>query len=224
LDFSVTKHSQPEESEELESRFEQMRLAPCEQLPVVKEKEMFPEPIIYLYFTLEPALDTPKGPTPIMALDCEMVIVDRTNLELARCSIVNYYGNVLLDTYIKPVGRITNYVPWITGITYVTIKHCKSYVYYEKQIKDLLDGRIIVGHSLHNDFKALSYKPHESKIRDLTKFKPLNGCTSIWSLKKMMGQYLHGSIQKGTHDSVEDARAAMALYRKFESDWEGSLK
>lgn len=40
--------------------------------------------------------------TPIVAVDCEMVGVGHKGTEdaLARCSIVNYYGHVLLDTFV----------------------------------------------------------------------------------------------------------------------------
>ena len=39
--------------------------------------------------------------TKQVAMDCEMVGVGRDGIdsELARCSIVNRHGNVLLDTY-----------------------------------------------------------------------------------------------------------------------------
>jgi hypothetical protein len=42
--------------------------------------------------------------TKQVAVDCEMVGVGREGVdsELARCSIVNRHGNVLLDTYGQP--------------------------------------------------------------------------------------------------------------------------
>ncbi len=41
------------------------------------------------------------GETKVVAMDCEMVGVgkDGADSELARCSIVNRHGNVLIDTY-----------------------------------------------------------------------------------------------------------------------------
>ena len=57
-----------------------------------------------------------KTETPFVALDCEMVEIDGFEDGLARVSIVNYNGHVLLDEYVKPEGKITNYRTWVSGI------------------------------------------------------------------------------------------------------------
>lgn len=53
--------------------------------------------------------------TMMVALDCEMVGTGpggRCN-ELARCSILDYRGNVLYDKYVLPIQPVTNYrTPW----------------------------------------------------------------------------------------------------------------
>jgi RNA exonuclease 4 len=41
---------------------------------------------------------------------------------LARVSIVNYYGHVLIDSFIRPTKKITNYLTWVSGVTYQHIK------------------------------------------------------------------------------------------------------
>ena len=51
-----------------------------------------------------------------MAIDCEMVQVDRHSDALARVSIVNYNGHVLLDAYVMPEGKVTDYRTWVSGI------------------------------------------------------------------------------------------------------------
>ena len=35
---------------------------------------------------------------------------------LARISIINYYGVVLLDTYVRPQERVTDWRTWVSGI------------------------------------------------------------------------------------------------------------
>ena len=54
--------------------------------------------------------------TPIVAIDCEMVEVDRSADALARVSIVNYNGHVLYDEYVRPENRITNFRTWVSGV------------------------------------------------------------------------------------------------------------
>lgn len=54
-------------------------------------------------------------PTTVVALDCEMVGTGPGGRcsELARCSILDYHGNVLYDKYIKPCSPVTDYrTPW----------------------------------------------------------------------------------------------------------------
>lgn len=54
-------------------------------------------------------------PTSLVALDCEMVGTGPggRRSELARCSIVDYHGNVLYDKYVQPVQPVTAYrTPW----------------------------------------------------------------------------------------------------------------
>lgn len=53
-----------------------------------------------------------------MAIDCEMVGMGPRQVSgLARCSIVNLYGTVLYDKFIRPEGDITNYRTQVSGVT-----------------------------------------------------------------------------------------------------------
>jgi RNA exonuclease 4 len=54
-----------------------------------------------------------------IAIDCEMVGVggkDNERSALARVSIVNYHGNVLLDTFVKPKEKVTDWRTWVSGV------------------------------------------------------------------------------------------------------------
>ena len=44
----------------------------------------------------------------LLSIDCEMVGTIKGQ-ELARISIVDIYGNIIYDKYIKPYGKIINY-------------------------------------------------------------------------------------------------------------------
>jgi RNA exonuclease 4 len=48
-------------------------------------------------------------------------------LRVARISIVNFYGNILLDTLIKPWAKVTDYNEKITGIRKEDLTHAPSY-------------------------------------------------------------------------------------------------
>jgi len=52
-----------------------------------------------------------------------MVEVDRWGEGLARCSIVNYHGHILMDKYVIPEGHmVTNYRTWVSGVTPIHLK------------------------------------------------------------------------------------------------------
>ena len=93
--------------------------------------------------------------TPIVALDCEMVETDRWGEGLARISIVNYYGHVLLDKYVIPEGNVTNYRTWVSGVTPQKLLPENGAIPMKKAQKKafrILKGKILVGHSINHDF------------------------------------------------------------------------
>ena len=63
-----------------------------------------------------------------------MVMVSGNIKELARLSIVNYNGHVLFDKFIKPTGNITNYLTWVSGVTYERLRDCLTYHAYRSEV------------------------------------------------------------------------------------------
>ena len=88
-------------------------------------------------------------------------------------SIVNYNGHVLFDEFFKPRGKVTNYLTWVSGITYENTKNASYYSDLKSKVMRIFKDKIIVGHSIHNDFKVLFYYPDESKVRDISKISIL---------------------------------------------------
>ena len=64
--------------------------------------------------------------TKILALDCERILTKKGD-RLARVSVVNFYGNIVFDTLIKPWAKVEDYREWITGIKPNDLKHAPSY-------------------------------------------------------------------------------------------------
>lgn len=61
-----------------------------------------------------------------MAIDCERILTQKGD-RLARVSIVNYFGNVVFDTLVKPWAKVVDYREAITGIRPEDLKHAPSY-------------------------------------------------------------------------------------------------
>eukprot|EP00331_Platyophrya_macrostoma_P014435 CAMPEP_0176413778 /NCGR_PEP_ID=MMETSP0127-20121128/4889_1 /TAXON_ID=938130 /ORGANISM="Platyophrya macrostoma, Strain WH" /LENGTH=390 /DNA_ID=CAMNT_0017793599 /DNA_START=48 /DNA_END=1220 /DNA_ORIENTATION=+ len=178
---------------------------------------------------LNPPQDSYTGVTPVIALDCEMVKVEENESEVARITIVNYNNHVLFDQFIRPKRKITDYLTFVSGVTYGKIKNQPTIDHYKDQLLKILTGRKIVGHTLKSDFEALrelGLVVPEKDVRDISKCRHLNPEGRIMALKKMAERFLSLEVQveKRAHNSIEDARAAMALYRKIEFKWEQELK
>ena len=161
--------------------------------------------------------------TPCVAIDCEFVGTgaDGTGNALARVSIVNFHSAVLYDKYVKPVEAVTDYRTSVSGIKpqHVHSKAAISFKQCQREVAALLDGRIVVGHALHNDLSVLLLSHPKHLVRDTAKFKGL--CPDRpRSLKNLAAEVLGLDIQRGEHNSVEDARCTLALYKHHRTKWE----
>ena len=144
-----------------------------------------------------------------------------------RCSIVDYNGRVLYDEYIKPNEKILSFrTPW-SGITQSHMQSAIPFDDAQAEILDLLDDCVIVGHSIVNDTDSLKIElPPQERVRDTSHYVPLRTMAGmdrakVPSLKKLANALLGLEIQRGAHNSVEDARVSMKLYKLVEQEWEG---
>ena len=89
----------------------------------------------------------------------------------------------------------------------------------------LLTGHTLIGHSLKGDIKLLNFEHPKHLIRDVSKYRKYrNKKGGKMSLRVLSDTFLQKVIQEGSHSSVEDSQAAMALYREVEKDWENQIK
>ncbi|GAV52249.1 hypothetical protein ZYGR_0AG02400 [Zygosaccharomyces rouxii] len=160
-----------------------------------------------------------------IAIDGEFVGVGPDGKEnaLARVSLVNYNGYVIMDEYVRPRERVVDWRTWVSGIEPKHMKVAIDYKEVQQRVADLLQDRILVGHAVAHDLSALALKHPRSMIRDTSLFTPFRkeyaeGKTP--SLKKLAKHILDIDVQEAEHSSVEDAKITMLLYksRKKEID------
>lgn len=173
-----------------------------------------------------------RFPAKIVAMDCEMVGTgpDGHCSELARCSVLDYDGEVLYDQYIQPRRPVTNYRTRWSGIKKQHLKHAVPFEKARTEIIALIKDKVVVGHALHNDFKVLGFSHPRHMIRDTLSSRALRQRCSLpskigASLKTLTRRLLNRNIQVGKegHCSVEDAQAALDLYKLVEDQWEQSI-
>ncbi|XP_077066866.1 uncharacterized protein isg20 isoform X2 [Siphateles boraxobius] len=165
----------------------------------------------------------------LVALDCEMVGTGPGGRcsEVARCSIVNYYGSVIYDKYILPRHPVTDYRTRWSGIRKHHLAQAVPFEDAQNEIANILKEKIIVGHALFNDFLVLDISVPARMIRDTSSCSLLRKLYNAAekckvSLKKLAQTLLNRTIQTGRmgHCSVEDSRAAMDLYKLVGDEWE----
>lgn len=175
--------------------------------------------------------------TRVVAVDCEMVGVGKDGKEnaLARVSLVNYAGDVLYDKFVKVHEEVVDYRTQWSGIRAPDVSPESTSAVEpfaaQQAVGEIIKGRVLVGHALKNDLKVLRLSHPYRNIRDTSEF-----FKQLWRKQGRRGgrspklQYVVAEVlgvdffQKSEHDSCEDARAALALYKKFQKEWESGIR
>ncbi len=174
-----------------------------------------------------------------VALDCEMVGIGAEGRQsaLARVSITNWNGDVILDTFVQVPDRVTDFRTFVSGIRAKDIKTTNSNAMElhacRKKVWEIIQSKILVGHSLRNDFQALMMNHPRHLIRDTARYKPLmrasgrgGGKMRPRKLRDLVKENVGLIIQKDgeAHSSVDDARATMELYKSVREEWEKEIE
>ena len=164
----------------------------------------------------QPHRDLSQG-LRIYSIDCEMVLTTDDNYSLARISIVDWDGKIVLDSYILPSLPIKDYFTQYSGITPSHLQEVTTTLAdMQSQLLQLLTPTtVLLGHSLNSDLAAMKLT-HPWIIDTSMLYPHPRGLPLRSSLKYLTQKYLHREIQTndGTgHDSVEDARAVLDLVK-----------
>uniref|UniRef100_A0ACB8F0R5 REX4, RNA exonuclease 4 n=1 Tax=Sphaerodactylus townsendi TaxID=933632 RepID=A0ACB8F0R5_9SAUR len=190
-----------------------------------------------------------EGLTRAVAMDCEMVGVGPKGEDsvVARVSLVNQFGKCVYDKYVKATEKVTDYRTAVSGIRPKNLKTGEDFNVVQKEVADILRGRILVGHALQNDLKVLFLDHPKKRIRDTQRYKPFRQQVKSGrpSLKLLCEKLLNVNVQRSEHSSItpsemvivtlkawvrmiqqqtQDAQAAMKLYMMEKKQWEASLK
>ena len=154
-----------------------------------------------------------------IAIDCEMVGIGEGGYghALARVSIVDFHGRQVYDSYVRPQERV---VDWRTRISGIAPKHmatAREFADVQAQVAQLLQSRILVGHDIKHDLDVLMLDHPRKDIRDTAKFSGFKkyGHGPKPALRVLAREILGVEIQTGQHSSIEDARVAMLLFRRY---------
>ncbi|KAL8728183.1 MAG: hypothetical protein Q9166_005577 [cf. Caloplaca sp. 2 TL-2023] len=170
-------------------------------------------------------LSTTADAGKYISIDCEMVGVGPTpdnESAIARVSIVNYHGDQIYDSFVQPKEAVTDYRTFVSGITPKLLQEARTFESVQADVAALLQGKILVGHSVKNDLEALLLGHPRRDIRDTSRhptYRQIAGGKTP-GLKRLAKQILGVDIQGGEHSSIEDARATMLLFRREKDGFE----
>ncbi|RNF06743.1 putative cysteine peptidase, Clan CA, family C19 [Trypanosoma rangeli] len=178
----------------------------------------------------------------LVALDAEYVVLNwssrcidaglennslhKTHMALARlsCILSSAPGDerTIVDDYVHTPEVIEDYVTQYSGIHPGDLDPLKSSKCLTSRkatylkLRALVDrGVVFVGHGLYQDFRVCNIAvPAEQIIDTLMMFHKPGG--RYLSLRFLAYHVLGERVQEGEHDSVEDARTSLRLYRKYQ--------
>lgn len=68
-----------------------------------------------------------------------------------RVCIVNDHGHVLLDCWVQPGERVTDFRTHVSGVRPHHLQNATAFAVARAKVIELTHGRTIVGHALGND-------------------------------------------------------------------------
>lgn len=159
--------------------------------------------------------------------DGEREIIRPTRLGLARVSVLRGSGVdegiPFINDYITNAEPVVDYLTRWSGVQegdldarYSSHPLVPLKVAYKKLWLLLNLGCIFVGHGLSKDFRMISIKPRKHQVIDTVDLFYIRARQRKLSLRYLAWYLLKEDVQANNHDSIEDARTALRLWRKYE--------
>lgn len=153
---------------------------------------------------------------------------------VARVTLVDWYGRIVYDTHVQQTEEVTDYRTFVSGVTpsHLSKDNALPFKVCQRQVLNLLNNRILVGHALKNDLDCLKIEHPWWLIRDTANYTPFqqirsqDGIPCARKLKDLTKIYLRRNIQVPgkPHNPYDDALAALQLYQLVQGEWEREMR
>ena len=166
-------------------------------------------------------------PGKYIAIHCSYVGIASKGIvdALGRISLVNYHGKTVLDTYVKPGEKITDYRTNTSGIGEAEMKDAKKFTEVQEQVSQLIANKVIIGYDMKKILQVLLLNHPKKLQRNISTFPTFSGEAPI-PLKRLAVIHLSipSSMLNKTLACPNYAQICMLLYHKFRLEWEATYK
>ncbi|KAI0801007.1 ribonuclease H-like domain-containing protein [Fomes fomentarius] len=148
---------------------------------------------------------------------------------IARVALVDYRGQIVFSTYVLPTNPVTDYRTSQTGIQASDLQPDNALPWKDVQqrVAQFIRDKIIVGHTLWQDLSVLGIRHPAVATRDVALYQPfrnaLRSPNHVVGLQTLMWHLMRRRVQENHVCPLENARAALDLYRSYSAEWEGSI-
>jgi len=163
----------------------------------------------------------------------------------ARVVLIDWKGRPVFDKHMKPNDAVSDFRTFVSGITAEDLEEAPPFDEVVQEVKEALQDKILVGHGLDNDLRALGIEHAWLMMRDTAYYQPFmrqletstfhnpnmsqnNNGEPVWGprkLKDLAKEKLQRDIQVPgkSHCPIEDAAAALDLYKSHRPRWEACM-
>ncbi|EPQ60966.1 nucleotide-binding protein [Gloeophyllum trabeum ATCC 11539] len=146
---------------------------------------------------------------------------------LSRLSITDYRGNVVLDTYVRPIRAVTDYRTAETGLYPEHLSSGRPFDEIQRDVANIIRDRILVGYCLWDFLSVMGTSHPAIDTRDVALFLPFRQtlrAKKMVPLSTLVDRLMRRNIGTGLEDPLENARAALDLFRSCEDVWEDMIR
>ncbi|KAF6766241.1 hypothetical protein DFP72DRAFT_11900 [Ephemerocybe angulata] len=145
---------------------------------------------------------------------------------IARVTLVDYNGNTLLDTYVRPTYHITDYRSAQTGLDYSHLQAAPTFTQVQDAVARLIQNNILVGYRIWDFLSGIGLNHPAIDTRDMALYRPLRKRLKsrfLIELPTLVRWFIGKEIGRGYENSLEDGVSSMELYQACQTRFESVI-